>query len=98
MENQKRLAMFDQILREHRSVSSKTQQQRLALALSRSNCINTIEARAYLDVMHPSGRIKELKAQGWNIEKVWIYVVGECGLKHRIANYFLKELPVGEGA
>ena len=94
-QNQDRLAVFDQILNEHQNISSKAQQARLGKAFTTLGNINTLEARKCLEVLHPSGRIKELKAQGWDIEKVWVYVVGECGLKHRIANYFLKGLPVG---
>lgn len=97
-QNQDRLAVFDQILNEHQNISSKAQQARLGKAFTTLGNINTLEARKCLEVLHPSGRIKELKAQGWAIAKVWVYVVGERGLKHRIANYVLKSLPVGRTA
>jgi len=97
-QNQDRLAVFDQILNEHRAMSSKCQQMRLGKAFTTLGNINTFESRQCLEVLHPSGRIRELKAQGWNIEKVWVYVVGERGLKHRIANYVLKSLPARSAA
>ena len=62
-----RLAVLGHILKQHQSVSTQSQQQRLALALTYLGSITTIEARDYLDIMHPSGRIKELKKQGWLI-------------------------------
>ena len=96
--NQARLAVFAQILREHRSVSSQSQQQRLAVALTILGSITTIEARDYLDVMHPSGRIKELRDQGWGIVPTRVRHVADCGTIHSIANYVLKSLPVGRAA
>jgi hypothetical protein len=98
MTTQERLAILGHILKEHQSISSKSQQQRLALALTRSGSINTIEARHYLDVMHPSGRLKELREQGWLIDKITVRYVAECGSVHHIANYVLKSLPLGRAA
>lgn len=98
MTNQDRLAVFEQILNDRQNISCKAQQWRLAKAFDLVGSINTFEARKCLEVIHPAGRIRELKAQGWKIEKVWIYVVGECGVPHRIANYFLKSDSVGGAA
>jgi hypothetical protein len=96
--DQARLAVFAQILSEHRSISSKSQQQRLALALTYLGNITTIEARDYLDIMHPSGRIKELKEQGWLIISSRVRHIAPCGASHFIANYVLQTLPLARAA
>jgi hypothetical protein len=96
--DQERLAVFAQILREQTSASSRSQQQRLATALTTLGNITTIEAREFLNVMHPSGRINELRNQGWGIEPPRVRYVDDCGVVHSIANYVLKSLPVRSAA
>lgn len=98
MSNSKRLAVFAQILSEHKSISSQSQQQRLAVALTILGNITTIEARDYLDIMHPSGRIKELKEQGWLIISSRVRHITPCGASHFIANYVLQTLPLARAA
>lgn len=98
MTTQERLAILGHILKEHQSVSTQSQQQRLALALTYLGSITTIEARDYLDVMHPSGRIKELIEQGWGVVSSRVRYVAPCGAVHSIANYVLKSLPLGRAA
>ena len=96
--DQARLAVFAQILSEHKSISSQSQQQRLAVALTILGNITTIEARDYLDVMSPAARLLELKGQGWVILSIRVRHVAECGTVHSIANYILKSLPVRSAA
>ena len=98
MTTQERLAILGHILKEHQSVSTQSQQQRLALALTYLGNITTIEARDYLDIMHPSGRIKELKEQGWLIISARVRHVAPCGASHFIANYVLQSLPLARAA
>jgi hypothetical protein len=58
------------------------QQQKILVHLRRHHSITTLEAREQLFIMHPSGRVKELKKQGHNI------VTHRIG-KNRIAKYVL---------
>lgn len=51
--------------------------------------ITTAQAREQLDIMHPAGRVRELKARGNNIVTVWDSWTSEHGIKHRIARYIL---------
>ena len=95
--DQARLAVFAQILSEHKSISSQSQQQ-LAVALTILGSITTIEARDYLDVMSPAARLLELREQGWGIVSIRVRHVAECGTVHSIANYILKSLPVRSAA
>ncbi len=93
-----RVAILGHILKEHQSVSTQSQQQRLSLALTYLGNITTIEARDYLDIMHPSGRIKELKKQGWLIISSRVRHIAPCGASHFIANYVLQTLPLARAA
>ncbi|MCD6047121.1 MAG: Uncharacterized protein K0S08_768 [Gammaproteobacteria bacterium] len=45
--------------------------------------INTFEARA-LGIMHPSGRIKDLRNKGWKILTHWTREPDANGVLHRI--------------
>jgi len=65
------------------SICVKSQRNRILERL-RSGPLTTFQARNSLDVMHPSARIMELKAQGHNILTHWDRVDG-----HRIAKYVL---------
>lgn len=50
--------------------------------------LTTLQARNMLNVMHPAGRVRELRMMGWSIKTSWAVV---CTLKsrHRVAKYFL---------
>ncbi|MEP2759025.1 MAG: helix-turn-helix domain-containing protein [Hyphomicrobiales bacterium] len=64
------------------------QRNRLLKALQ-LNSINTIEAREYLGIMHPAGRIKELRDLGFNIQSVPT-VIERDGVASTIATYHLR--------
>jgi hypothetical protein len=51
--------------------------------------ITTSMARERLDIMHPAGRIKELRKAGYQIATIWDSWISEHGIKHRIARYVL---------
>jgi hypothetical protein len=53
--------------------------------------ITTLEARGRLGIMHPGGRIFELRARGWRIVTTWRRIADEAGRVHRIARYELRE-------
>ncbi len=69
--------------------SASAQRNRLLEALSRRP-ISTIEARRDLDILHPAGRVKELRHnEGHQILTAWSYEPTDCGKLHRVARYVL---------
>ncbi len=68
--------------------SITAQRKRLLTALQCSP-ISTIEAREYLGIMHPAGRVKELRDLGFKIKSVPM-VVERDGVRSTIANYHLR--------
>jgi hypothetical protein len=52
--------------------------------------ITTLYARRELDVMHPGGRIMELRRNGHRIDTVWTEEATDCGKVHRVALYVLR--------
>lgn len=73
--------------------SSQAQRQRLLSALQIAP-LSTIQARRDLDVMHPGGRILELREQGHEIHTFWIFEPTACGRLHRVAKYVLLKMAV----
>lgn len=71
--------------------SIKSQQLRLLSALqASSNGVTTIQARSDLNILHPSGRVKELKRRGYQIETVRVTTNDDYGRRHQsIARYVL---------
>ena len=69
--------------------SASAQRNRLLEALSRRP-ISTIEARRYLNILHPAGRVKELRHnEGHQLLTTWSYEPSDCGKPHRVARYVL---------
>ncbi len=71
--------------------SSIIAQQRTVLEALRpapAGC-TTIELREGHNIMHPAGRVKELRERGFNILTVWDYTENAQGHKHRNARYVL---------
>ena len=68
--------------------SAAAQRARLLLAL---HCgpLTTLQARSGLDVMHPGGRIMELRRQGHQIATVRVLEPTDCGQLHSVARYVL---------
>lgn len=77
--------------------SCAAQQTRLLNALIKRGSLghSTIEAREELDIMHPGGRIKELRRKGHEIMTVWTTTTNAQGHKHRCGRYVLIELSKG---
>jgi len=69
------------------SHSKAVQRKRLLDALREYNVITTDDAREYLGISHPAGRIKELRESGHRIvtEMRWTYDHNEY--KRRLAHY-----------
>ncbi|MBK8969820.1 MAG: helix-turn-helix domain-containing protein [Hahellaceae bacterium] len=71
--------------------SRKEQQERIKAALlaAGGSGITTIQARDELNVMHPAGRIRELRESGNHIETIWTTSTNAQGHNHRNARYVL---------
>jgi len=67
--------------------SRETQRERLRAGFRLFPMISTQEARDYLDILHPAGRVKELREEGQNILTLWTTVETDGGCKHRVADY-----------
>ena len=93
-----RLAIFAQILRDSPNITQTTQHSRIITTLLKLDGFNTWEARNELNIMHPSGRVKELREQGWQIDTLRVKVFDDMGKAHTIAHYILKGLPLGRAA
>ena len=55
--------------------------------------ITTLQARQLLSVMHPAGRILELRRKGFEIVTAWVYDTDSAGKLHKQALYILKRGP-----
>lgn len=53
--------------------------------------ISTFEARRYLDIMHPAGRVQELRDEGHKIDTLRLSEPSEVGRPHSIAVYVLRK-------
>jgi hypothetical protein len=76
-----------------RSNSTSSQRARIADYLMENICAKTNELRDILDIMHPAGRIRELKAKGWAIITIMVDTPTARGGKRQQANYVLIKAP-----
>lgn len=67
-----------------------TQKKRLIERFNDNPRLSTIEARDKMGILHPCGRIKELRARGYQIETHWIKEADANGVLHRVGLYFYK--------
>lgn len=77
------------------SNNSDAQRQRVADYLAIHNRATSIELRSKLDILHPAGRVKDLRRLGWHIETIWEDHPTECGKLHRVGVYVLLHRPKG---
>jgi hypothetical protein len=70
-----------------------TQRALLLAALHAVGVVSTLEARTFLDILHPAGRIKELRREGQEIVTLWADEVTEAGALHRVGVYLLVRQP-----
>lgn len=79
----------------HNNYSNSTSSQRARIAdyLIENIRATTIELREILDIMHPAGRVKELKAKDWDIVTHWEHHPTACGKMHRVGVYVLFKTP-----
>lgn len=70
--------------------SKALQRQRIMTAMACEGPIATSEARERLGIMHPAGRVAELRRMGYAIKTVWRYVADAEGVLHRQGVYLLE--------
>jgi hypothetical protein len=78
-----------EIRNKFRGESRADQATRLREAL-RVYPVSTFEARRYLDIMHPAGRVQELRESGNQIDTLRVSEESDVGRPHRIAVYVLR--------
>jgi hypothetical protein len=76
-----------------RSNSTSSQRARIADYLMENICATTVELRETLDVIHPAGRVLELKAKGWPIITLKQEVPTARGGVRKVAKYVLIKAP-----
>lgn len=71
--------------------STASQRARILKALEEvgPQGMSTISLREGLDIMHPGGRVLELRKMGRRIETIWTATINAQGCKHRCARYVL---------
>lgn len=76
--------------------STEAQRARL-LARVQEGPVDTLTARADLNILHPAARIQELRDRGYPIKTHLITKTDEHGRKHqRVALYYIGTLPCDE--
>lgn len=71
------------------SNSCSSQRARILKHLQKKATVTTIEARNSLGILHPAGRIKELRELGYDIRTLWTRQHDNNGVTHRIGLYLL---------
>lgn len=87
--NSTRIARLKTIAADHPGNDVEVQRDRVLTAL-REGPLSTVEARRWLDIMHPAQRILELRDQGVDIDTTWTLEPTDCGRLHRMARYVLR--------
>ena len=75
------------------SNNAHAQRQRIADYLAAHGRATTLELRSKLDVLHPAGRIKELRRRDWQIQTIPEVHPTDCGKLHRVGVYVLIRQP-----
>lgn len=73
-----------------RGHSAQSQRQRLLKHFTNNSKLTTIQARETLGILHPCGRIMELRRGGYIIATHWIKAPDANGVLHRIGLYVFK--------
>lgn len=64
-----------------------TQRVRLKEAFKRFVTLTTLEIRRWLDILHPAGRVRELRHEGLDIVTFRKAEETEAGVKHSVGQY-----------
>lgn len=71
----------------HKGNDAETQAIRLLEAFQVFGSLTTQDIRHELDIMHPAGRVKELRGRGFEIPANWESYPTTSGKMHRMARY-----------
>lgn len=82
-----RTEAIQKINEKHKGNDAVTQANRSLDAFRLFTSLTTQDLRQDLDIMHPAGRVKELRARGFEIQTHWDDYPTACGKKHRMARY-----------
>lgn len=82
-----RVETIKTINKNHSGNDTATQANRLLEAFQCLHTLTTQDIRQELDIMHPAGRTKELRARGFEIQTHWDNYPTACGKKHLMARY-----------
>jgi hypothetical protein len=82
-----RTEAIQKINEKHKGNDAATQANRSLDAFRLFTSLTTQDLRQDLDIMHPAGRVKELRARGFEIQTHWDDYPTACGKKHRMARY-----------
>jgi hypothetical protein len=69
--------------------NSRAAQRLRLLKTLLSEPVTTILARDVLNILHPAGRVKELRDRGFDIRTHWLVVHDNWGRPHRVGCYVL---------
>jgi hypothetical protein len=88
---------LEKINQKHQGNDTETQVSRTLDGLEIFDSLTTQDLRHDLDIMHPAGRIRELRTKGHNIKTVWENYPTACGKIHRMARYVYLKKNESEG-
>jgi hypothetical protein len=69
------------------SNTSRSQRQRILKHFHENPQLSTIEAREQYGILHPCGRVMELRRKGHRIDTHWISAPDTNGVPHRVGLY-----------
>ncbi len=85
-----KVRLLESIREQYKGETSTTHVRRMLDAL-KLGPLSTFEARKYLDVPHPAGRIQELRKSGNEIDTIRLSEQIDVGRPHYIAVYLLRK-------
>lgn len=88
--NEAKVEQLNSIRDQYRG-DTRTDQARRMLEALRQTAVSTFEARRYLDIMHPAGRVQELRDDGHEIDTFRLSEPSDVGRPHCIALYVLRK-------
>jgi hypothetical protein len=76
----------------------RSQQARILKHFEECPRLSTIEAREQYGILHPSGRVMELRKKGHRIDTHWISAPDTNGVPHRVGLYIYQGANGGDHA
>lgn len=85
--NYSRISILENIRETSCGTDLRSQCNRMLKAMQLLGDISTIEAREWLDILHPPARKLNLIQDGHIIKLTWVYEQSKCGYFHRVGKY-----------